>query len=220
MNDIIELSGPELPPKSGGTPKQLVILLHGVGADGADLIGLAPEFSNILPDAHFISPTAPFNCDMSPFGYQWFSLHVWTPEALSEGAREAAPILNHYIDKMLQRFGLGDDKLAIVGFSQGTMMALQIAVRRPQPCAGVLGYSGALLDAEPFEEEVISRPPICLVHGVLDAVVPFIALENSAAGLREVGVDVETHDRPLLGHMIDPEGISIGKNFLKKAFSL
>lgn len=219
MQEIItQLHGPELKPKSGNKPKQLVILLHGLGSDGKDLIGLAPEFAKVLPDAHFISPNAPFNCDMSPFGYQWFSLMSWKAESMLEGAKEAAPILNNFIDEKLKEFGLGDKNLALVGFSQGTMMALHVALRRPKPCAGVIGYSGALLESEDMAEEVKSTPKICLVHGMMDPVVPFISMDKARKKLEELGAEVETTARPMLPHGIDPEGMDAGKSFLKKIF--
>ena len=215
MEEIItNLSGPEYAPSSGGKAKQLVILLHGLGSDGNDLISLAPEFSKVLPDTHFISPNAPFPCDMSPFGYQWFSLMSWDPEYMYKGANDAAPILNHFIDQCLERFNLPDKKLAFVGFSQGTMMSLNVALRRAKPCAGIVGYSGALLRPEKMANEIKSRPPICLIHGMADPVVPFVAMSNAEKSLKEMGINVQAHARPSLPHGIDNEGINIGKEFL------
>jgi len=212
------LEGPEIKPASGGKAKQLVILLHGLGADGNDMIDLAPAFARNLPDAHFISPNAPFPCDMAPFGFQWFSLVSYTPDAMFEGAKIAEPILNNFIDEQLERFGLEDKDLALVGFSQGTMMSLHTSIRRKKPCAGVLGYSGALLDYEPLADIVLSKPPVCLVHGMADPVVPFAALEYAYQGLNAVDIPVEQHARPMLPHGIDPEGIEIGRKFLKRVF--
>ena len=215
----IDLSGPEREPVSGKNPKQLVLLLHGLGADGNDMIDLAPEFAEVLPDAHFISPNAPFPCDMAPFGFQWFSLMSYTAEKMLEGARTAEPILNDFIDESLKRFGLKDKDCALVGFSQGTMMSLHVSIRREKPLAGVLGYSGALVEPPSLKDEVKTKLPICLIHGAMDPVVPFMAMEKAANALNSVGMDVETHSRPMLPHGIDMDGINIGKKFLKKIFS-
>jgi phospholipase/carboxylesterase len=171
----ITLSGPERAPAAGGKPKSLVILLHGLGSDGQDLISLAPFFAPSLPHAHFISPNAPAPCDMAPSGYQWFSLRDWSPQTMLKGAHEAAPILRHFIDAQLKRFGLEEDRLALIGFSQGTMMSLYASLRRPKPCAAVVGFSGALIG----EQGIVSKPPVCLIHGTDDMVVPFAAMSRA-----------------------------------------
>lgn len=208
------LTGPEQSPFSGGKPQQLIIFLHGLGANGEDLIGLADVFGAILPEAHFLSPNAPFPCDMAPFGYQWFSLMDWSEEKILEGIRVATPLLNAFVDEQLQRFNLTADKLAFVGFSQGTMMSLHVNLRRPKACAGVLGYSGALMGEGLLAGEIQSRPPVCLVHGTFDNVVPFAAMGKAETALNKVGVPVETHARPGIAHGIDPMGLEIGKKFL------
>lgn len=210
------LTGPERPSSSGNAPKQLVVFLHGLGADGNDLIGLAPLFAETLPDAHFISPNAPFPCDMAPFGRQWFSLLDRKEEVVLAGVQEAYPILNNFLDEQLKRFELSDDQLVLVGFSQGTMMSLHTAPRRKQACAGVVGFSGALVGAGLLEQELQSKPPICLAHGTHDEVVPFSAMEHAKQALEHVGISVESHARPGLGHGIDPEGISVGRAFLER----
>lgn len=212
--ESVTLSGPERPPAKNGKPKQLVVMLHGLGADGNDLIGLVPLFSAALPHAHFISPNAPFACDMAPYGYQWFSLRDWSPQAMLKGAHEAAPLLNVFIDSQLKRFSLPEEKLALVGFSQGCMMSLYVALRRSQSCAGVVGFSGALIG----EEGITAKPPVCLIHGSDDTVVPFGAMGLAEAMLKHFGVAVETHKRPNLGHGIDPKGIEIASAFLKAKF--
>ncbi|MGH7093949.1 MAG: alpha/beta hydrolase, partial [Stellaceae bacterium] len=139
------LSGPTHPPAGGGTPRRLVILLHGLGADGNDLIGLAPYWAPLLPDAEFIAPDAPFPCDMSPYGYQWFSAQDRRPGALLAGARAAAPLLDAFIDDALAKRGLDESSVALVGFSQGTMMSLFVGMRRARPFAGIVGFSGRLV---------------------------------------------------------------------------
>lgn len=208
------LSGPEYGPASGGRACSLVVLLHGIGADGNDLIGLVPHWAPVLPDTVFVSPHAPFPCDMAPFGRQWFSLADRAPPVLLEGARRAAPVLDSFLDAELARRGLSDDSLVLMGFSQGTMMALHVGLRRPRACAGILGYSGALLGAETLPAEIRARPPVLLVHGDMDPVVPFAAHAPAVQALRAAGIEVESVVRPGLGHGIDEEGVRLGARFL------
>src|SRR5208337_2775220 len=132
---LAALSGPFRPPASGGRPSRLVILLHGLGADGNDLIGLGPYWARSVPTAEFLSPNAPFPCDMAPYGYQWYSSQDRTPEAALAGVRAAAPILEGFIDDVLAERGLDDSDLALVGFSQGTVMSLYVGLRRSRPVA-------------------------------------------------------------------------------------
>ena len=214
-----DLDGPRVAPQSGAAPSQLVVFLHGVGADGNDLISLAPFFARVLPGAAFVSPNAPFPCDMAPFGYQWFSLQQRTPEAILGGVRLAAPILDAFIDAELERLGLQDRDLALIGFSQGTMMALHVALRRAKPCAALIGFSGMLVGAESLAEEIVSRPPVLLVHGEADEVIPAQALPAADQGLRAAGVTVSAHRRPGLGHGIDEQGIALAQAALAKAFA-
>lgn len=211
------LNGPEKKPASGVT-KRLVIFLHGLGADGNDLIGLAPMLD--LPDTHFLSPNAPFDCDMAPYGYQWFSLLDRNPARILEGITIAAPILNAYIDAQLTRFNLAPKDVALIGFSQGSMMSLYTAPRRAEPLAGVVGISGALFGGDVLASEYRSRPPVCLIHGTADEVVPFAAMGSAEAMLKNNGVSVEAHARTGLGHGIDEEGIDITNRFLRRAFGL
>lgn len=210
------LYGPELPPASGNAPKQLVVLMHGYGADGNDLIGLAPELGKHLPDAHFLSPHAPFPCEMAPFGRQWYSLRSFEDSWLLKGSREVAGIVNFWLDEQLKRFHLTESSLLLAGFSQGCMISLYTALRREKPCAGVLGFSGALVGADVLAEEIKSRPPVCLIHGEEDGVVPFMALTHAETALKAAGVPVETHARPGLAHGIDPKGLGIGIAFARK----
>lgn len=205
------LSGPELAPASG-TVKKLVIFLHGVGSNGDDLIGLAPLMKDALPDTQFVSPNGCEQYDMAPFGYQWFSLRDRSHHALQAGAMKAAPLVNAYIDQQRERFGLSDADVALVGFSQGTMMALYAGLKRPSSLAAIVGFSGMMVSAQ----DILSRPPICLVHGEYDEVVPFRAMEAAEQTLLQNGFSVEAHARPMLGHGIDPEGIDIANDFLKR----
>ena len=212
------LSGPRVAPTSGAA-RHLVVLLHGVGADGDDLIGLAPALAPFLPHAAFVAPNGPEPCDMAPFGYQWFSLQDRRPEALLRGVQAAAPLLDAFLDEELARHSLDERQLALVGFSQGTMTALHVAPRRAAPMAAVLGFSGALLGAELLRAEAVSRPPVFLIHGDADEVVPVGSLFAAVAGLQAAGIPVRWEIRPGLPHAIDPEGIAHGGAFLEAAFS-
>ena len=213
------LSGPSRPPASGGKPRQLVILLHGLGADGNDLIGLVPYWARLLPDAEFLSPNAPFPCDMAPYGYQWFSSQDRSPEAVLGGVRAAAPILDAFIDEALEERRLGSSDLALVGFSQGTMMSLFVGLRRAEPVAGIVGFSGRLLAPELLASEVRSRPPILLIHGTEDPVVPHSSLAAAENELKAAGVPVETVSSVGIGHSIDDQGLRRGGQFLKNVLS-
>lgn len=215
-HSLPHLSGPVHPPASGGKPKQLVVLLHGWGADGPNLIDLADMFAPSLPDALFVAPNAPFVCEVNPYGYQWFSLMDRQPQHMLAGARHASDILNHFIDHAMQDLGLENHQLALVGFSQGTMTALHLALRRTPALAAVVGFSGALVGAEVLSSEVSARPPVCLIHGESDDVVNFGAMAHASEHLSQAGIAVETHARPFLGHSIDMEGIRHASAFLSK----
>jgi phospholipase/carboxylesterase len=206
------LKGPEIPSASG-TPKRLVIFLHGLGADGNDLLSIGPMLG--LPeDTHFLSPNAPFACDMAPYGYQWFSLLDRNPARIVKEIKIAEPLLNAYIDAQMAKLKLAPKDVALIGFSQGSMMSLYTAPRRAVPLAGVVGISGALFAPERLANETVSRPPICLLHGTADEVVPFAAMGAAAEALSAHDFAVEKHARPGLGHGIDPEGIAIARQFL------
>jgi phospholipase/carboxylesterase len=214
---IPRLSGPSRSPASGGKPRQLVILLHGLGADGHDLIGLAPYWAPLLPHAEFVSPNAPFPCDMAPRGYQWYSSQDRSPGAQLAGVRAAAPILDAFIDEALSERGLDAGALALVGFSQGSVMSLYVGPRRVQPVAGIVGYSGRLVAADLLPGELRSRPPILVVHGTEDPLVPFAALAEAEAGLKAAGIPVESLACPGIGHSIDERGLRRGGQFLRDA---
>src|SRR5438094_9181662 len=211
------LSGPSRPPASGGKPSRLVILLHGLGADGNDLIGLAPYWARSLPTAEFVSPNAPFPCDMAPYGYQWFSAQDRSPAAVLAGVRAAAPLLDSFIDDVLAERGLDDSDLALVGFSQGTMMSLFVGLRRAKPVAGIVGFSGRLLAPELLANELRSRPRTLLIHGTDDPLVPYESLAAAEAALKAADVPVDTLTCPGVGHSIDENGLKRGGAFLKDA---
>lgn len=212
-----QLSGPSHGPASGNAPQQIVVLLHGRGADGDDLIGLAPLLGQILPDALFLSPNAPYPCDAAPYGLQWFSLLDRTPAMVEAGVRATAPMVDAFLDAALAEHGLDDSKLALLGFSQGCMMALHVGLRRAHAPAAILGYSGMLVAGETLADEVTVRPPVLLVHGEADPVVPFAALAAAEAALQGANVPVEALRRPGLGHSIDQEGIERGAALLRHA---
>ena len=208
------LSGPRAAPSAGGPPRQIVVLLHGVGADGADLIGLAPALARHLPHALLVAPDAPYPCDLAPYGRQWFSLQDRGEAAMLAGARRAAPLLDGFLDALIAEHGLDERRVALLGFSQGTMMALFTAPRRARPLAGVLGFSGALLGAAELARELRCKPPVMLIHGDADEVVPAGALFLALEGLQAVGIPVQWVLRPGRPHAIDPEGIEAGASFL------
>jgi len=209
----MQLSGPSLPPASGSI-KKIIVFLHGVGANGDDLIGLGRVFAPVFPDTLFVSPNAPHPYDMAPMGYQWFSLMERSPEAMLNGVKDAAKYVNAYLDSLLKQHHLKDKDMALIGFSQGTMVALYTALRRPNACAGVVGYSGALLGADVPTDPFASKPPVCLVHGEEDMVVPFTAMEHAVRILKRAEIEYEAHPRPHLGHGIDEEGLEIAAHFL------
>ena len=220
---IMALSGPTRPPLAGGQPRRLVILLHGLGADGNDLIGLQQYWGRVVPEAEFVSPNAPFPCDMGPYGYQWFSVQDRTPTAMLAGVRAAAPILDAFIDEEMTKRGLTDSDAALVGFSQGTMMSLHVGLRRAVPPAAIVGYSGMLIleggtDVEGYKPQIRSRPPILLVHGDRDELIPVDALFHSANALAAMEIPVEWHLAAGFSHEIDPEGLRQAGDFLARRF--
>jgi phospholipase/carboxylesterase len=213
MSDAIPLDGPKsLPP--AGEPRSMVIFLHGYGSNGADLMGLVPYWRGALPDTVFLAPNAPEPCPGAPGGYQWWALTDLSPAARAAGVRKAAPALDGYIDAQLSLHGLSEDRLAVVGFSQGTMMALHAGPRRARTLAGIVGYSGMLADPEALAAEVRTRPPVLLVHGDADPTLPVAALYQAKAVLEPLGFEVATHVSPGLGHGIDEAGLRLGGEFL------
>lgn len=205
-------------PANGGAPKQIVIVLHGYGSNGQDLISLAPYWAKYVPDAVFVSPDAPFPCEMMPPGYpnayQWFSLSDRAPEKMLAGAQGAFPMLSNFIDGMLAKYKLSVDKLVLAGFSQGTMMILYTAPRYGDKIAGVLGYSGALIGAEDLNNDNMHKPPVCLIHGEADDVVPITAHAHAKGALIGAGFTVSGHTTAGLPHSIDEQGIEAGGAFL------
>jgi phospholipase/carboxylesterase len=218
-----KLDGPRLSPKSGST-QQLVVFLHGYGADGNDLIDIGRAWQQMLPNAAFVSPHAPESCGQAPVGRQWFPLTMRDPNERWLGVNKAAPTLAHFLDAELDRHKLPPSALALVGFSQGTMMALHMGLRRATAPAAIVGYSGVLvvppdLDPEKFAAEITSRPPVLLVHGDRDDLIPPQALFQATQGLAALEVPVEWHLSPGVGHGIDGEGLRHGGEFLARRFN-
>jgi phospholipase/carboxylesterase len=217
-----ELDGPRLAPKSGPA-RQLVVFLHGYGADGNDLIDIGRAWQQFLPNAAFASPHAPEPCGQAPTGRQWFPLAARTPQESWNGVNKAVPVLQRFLDAELERHKLPPAALALVGFSQGTMMSLHAGLRRAVAPAAIVGYSGRLVvppnaDSEAFAAEITSRPPVLLIHGDRDDLIPPQALFQATQGLSALEVPVEWHLSPGIGHGIDGEGLRHGGEFLARRF--
>ena len=210
------LDGPRWGPASGGPARQLVVLLHGLGADGHDLIDLAPGWGEALPDAAFVAPDAPFPCDLAPYGRQWFSVQDRTPARIVAGVGAALAPLEAFLDAELARHGLPGGALAIMGFSQGAMMTLAAGLRRQPAPAALLAYSGRL--AFPLPEDLAGAPPVLLAHGLADEVVPVAGSQEAESALRARGVQVRAVYSPRLGHGLDDAGIEAGLDLLIQAF--
>lgn len=206
-------------PANGEKPEKVVVLLHGYGSNGQDLISLAPHLAEAVPNAIFLSPDAPFPCDGAPFGRQWFPLQSFDPEYMLAGIRRTEPLLNDYIDQVLKQLGLNDADLALLGFSQGTMMSLFAAPRRKKAIAGVVGYSGALLGEAELSDAAIQKMPVVLIHGEDDQVVTFDRHEHAKSSLKSHGFVIETLSIPGLPHSIDEAGIAAGAAFLKRVLA-
>ncbi len=217
-----ELDGPRLAPRSGPA-RQLVVFLHGYGADGNDLIEIGRAWQQYLPQAAFASPHAPEPCGQAPIGRQWFALTFRDPNERWVGVNKAAPQLERFLVAELGRHQLPGSALALVGFSQGTMMSLHVGLRRTTRPAAIVGYSGILVTPpdgklESFAAEVKTRPPVLLVHGDRDDLIPAQALFQSAQALAALEIPVEWHLSAGVGHGIDAEGLRHGGEFLARRF--
>ena len=215
-----ELDGPRLAPRNGPA-RQLVVFVHGYGADGNDLIDIGRAWQGLLPQAAFVSPHAPEPCGQAPTGRQWFPLAMRDPGERWTGVNRAAPILNRFLDAELARHGLTPQALALVGFSQGTMMALHVGLRRAVPPAAIVGYSGLFVvpeNVEPdaFAAEIKARPPVLLIHGDRDDLIPPQALFHASQALAALEIPVEWHLSAGIGHGIDQEGLRHGGEFLAR----
>src|ERR1700716_2024902 len=218
---MAELDGPRLEPRAGGAARQLVVFLPGYGADGNDLIDIGRSWQGLMPHAAFVSPHAPEPCGQAPTGRQWFPLTFRDPNERWLGVNKAAPALERFLDAELKRRNLPPSALALVGFSQGTMMALHVGLRRRGARFAMAGPSGLLIvppDADPdkLAAEIKSRPPVLLIHGDQDELIPAQALFQASSGLAALGVPVEWHLSAGIGHGIDQEGLRHGGEFLAR----
>lgn len=204
------LNGPTLPPFAGGKPRALVVLLHGLGADGADLIGLGHAWKEGLPGATFIAPNAPFPCDFAPSGRQWFSLQSYDEATILAALAAVTPRLDQFIDTALASCRLTARDLALVGFSQGATLALHAGLRRNPSPATIISYSGFLVGAESLADSLGGKPPVLLIHGDQDEVVQPHFLPAAEAALKAADVPVQALLRQGLGHGVDEAGIKAG----------
>ena len=217
---MTKLEGASYGPHNEGKPGHMVILLHGYGADGNDLIGLAPVMGPLMPDVVFYAPNAPQACEGNPFGYQWFPVSRLDPELALAGVRSAAADVDAFLDEKMAKHGLDESKTALVGFSQGTMMALHVGLRRAKPLAGIVGFSGMLAGPDILKDEIKSRPPVLLTHGDKDEMLPHILSQRAAQVLEQNDVKVGLHIAEGVGHGINDTGLSAAARFLLEAFKL
>lgn len=220
MADAPNLDGPRLAPRSGKA-KSLVVFLHGYGADGNDLIEIGRAWQELLPDTAFVSPHAPRPCGQSPMGREWFPLTMREPSERWTGVNAAAPVLNAFLDAELARHSLPGSALALVGFSQGTMMSLHVGLRRAVAPAAIVGYSGMLVvpseaELDKFASEITAKPPVLLIHGDQDELIPVQALLHAAQGLASLDIPAQWHISPGVSHGIDNEGLRHGGEFLTR----
>ena len=218
---MTQLNGPEILPVGGaGAVKKLVVLLHGYGSNGDDLIGLASEWQSVLPHTAFVAPHAPHSVPMTYNGFHWFNIWDRTPFQIEQDLRAVIPAVTDYITLQAARFGLGLEDVALVGFSQGTMLSLHVGLRAMPQVAGIIGYAGAMLTPETLLMEKGEKlPPSLLVHGLMDNVVPWTATQVAANMIQMAGGTVETLYRPTLMHSIDRDGVQAGANFLNNVLN-
>ncbi len=204
---------------TSGEDSSVVLFLHGYGADGADLLGLAEPLAPHLPDTVFIAVDAPTRSMANPAGFQWFPI-PWidgsSEAAAAEGLRHSAKLLDDFIDKVLADGGLAPDRLVLFGFSQGSMMSLHVAPRRRDPVAGIVAFSGRLMFPEALASEIVSSPPVLLVHGDADDVVPFEEMQNAAEALQGAEFEVFGHVMEGTAHGIAPDGLSVALSFIHR----
>jgi phospholipase/carboxylesterase len=209
---VVQLEGPRLEPR-GRTADALVVLLHGYGANGDDLIALADFWQVRLPSAVFVAPNAPEDIAGMPGALQWFPLTLRDPSEYWRGVVAARPAVDRFLDAELARYRLGPDRLVLVGFSQGTMMALHVGLRRTVAPAAIVGFSGLLAGPEHLAEAT-AHPPILLIHGEADDLIPVDVIHIAREQLAKAGHLVEWHIREQLGHGIDPVGQAIAGHFI------
>jgi phospholipase/carboxylesterase len=208
------LSGPMLPPKSGGAAKQLMVLLHGYGADGADLLGLGYQWRDLFPEMLFVSPNAPQPCSLGQ-GYEWFPVdYERRAEVWRDGPPLAAPVLINFLIDLWAQTGVKPDQTVLCGFSQGAMMALHVGTALDQKVAAIIAFSGAFAPAARFRAERSPKPPVAIIHGDIDSVVEPELGRAAARDLEAAGFEVSLHISPGSGHGIAPDGLDFATAFL------
>lgn len=213
------LDGPRLPPLTGGAAKQLVVLLHGYATDGEDIIALGHQWQRMLPDAAFVAPTAPEFCEAPPTGYQWFDVTSSDQRDHWRGLEAVAPTVDAFIDAELDTYGLNGSALALAGFSQGAIVALHIGLRRDPAPSAIVSFAGTLLGTG-NGSGITARPPVLLIHGDSDDIIPVAALSHAEAVLRAEDIEVRTFIAAGITHGIDGDGTWRGGGFLRDAFGL
>ncbi|MDJ1016665.1 MAG: prolyl oligopeptidase family serine peptidase [Paracoccaceae bacterium] len=206
-----------------GADSTVVLFLHGYGADGADLLGLAEPLAQHMPDTVFVAVDAPERSMANPMGFQWFPI-PWidgsTESVAAEGLKRSARQLDDFIDKVLADEGLTPDRMILFGFSQGTMMSLHVAPRRAEPVGGIVAFSGRLMFPEALGTETLSRPPIMLIHGNQDDVVPFAEMQVAGEALQDADFEVYGHIMQDTAHGISPDGLSVALAFMTDKLGL
>lgn len=207
-----------------GVTRSVVVFLHGYGANGADLLGLADPLAEHLPDTLFVAPDAPETIPGMPSGFQWFPI-PWidgsSEEEAERGLMAATDDLNAFLDALMVDEDVLPEQVVLFGFSQGTMMSLHVAPRREDPVAGIVAFSGRLLRPDLLADEVRCRPPVLLVHGDADDVVPPQSLPEAAQALQEAGwTEVYAHVMKGTAHGIAPDGLSVALAFMRDKCSL
>ncbi len=211
----VKLSGPMIAPE-GGNPDRLVVLLHGYGSDGNDLISLAQFWQKDMAKALFVAPNAPQKCDINPMGYQWFALDTDREMSRLSGSKKAGAALNEFLNDLWRQTGLGPKDTLLVGFSQGAMMALDVGLRLEEALLGIVSFSGALIEEEDLPSHIRSRPPVCLVHGLADDVVPANLSEKATKILNDLNVRVAPFMEPGVGHTISMNGLGFAVAFVRE----
>jgi phospholipase/carboxylesterase len=212
------IDGPRLPPARGGKPESLVVLLHGYGSNGDDLISLAPYWRDALPTTQFLAPNAPEGIPGYQGGFQWFDLASMSPQQVERGVRGAASSVDKFLDREIERYGIAPGRVALVGFSQGTMMSLHVGMRRTPQIGAIIGFSGALAAPESLKTEIKAKPPILLVHGDQDDRIPVGAMLQAGQAICEAGHGATWHISQGLPHSIGPDGVEMAGAFLGAAF--
>lgn len=215
----MSLDGPRLAPLAGSTPNALIVLIHGYGSNGDDLLSLARMIQPALPNTAFVAPNAPSRVPRMAAAFQWWPIETFSMAERAAGAVSAAPALDAFIAQELEKTGLSSDRLLLLGFSQGTMMALHVGLRRPEPVAGIVAISGMLVAPERLEAEIRARPPVLLIHGTDDDVVPFRSMDLTSTALSAVGVDIETHVSPGIGHSVGQDGLAAATVFARRVLA-